>query len=89
MGLLDRDFRLDSGERLTALHPDALPPDAIARYEFAREVLADLPGPLLGADIFCGNGYGTHLLAQSLPCFMHGIDGSASPLTWLTAIMSI
>lgn len=80
MGLLDRDFKLDSGERLTALHADALPPDAVARYEFAREVLCDLPGPLIGADIFCGNGYGTHLLAQSLPCFIHGIDGSAESI---------
>lgn len=80
MGLFDRDFTLASGERLVELQVDRLPPDAIARYTFACEVLADLPGPLVGADIFCGNGYGTHLLAQSLPCFIHGIDGSAESI---------
>lgn len=80
MGLFDRDFTLASGERVVELQIDRLPPDAVARYMFACEVLADLPGPLIGADIFCGNGYGTHLLAQSLPCFIQGIDGSAESI---------
>jgi len=80
MGLFDRDFGLDSGERVSALHIDAIPPDHVARYAFAGEVLSDLPGPLIGADIFCGSGYGTHMLAQSLPCFIHGIDGSAESI---------
>lgn len=80
MSLLERDFALDSGERVTALHIDRIPPDHLARYQFASEVLADMPGPLIGADIFCGAGYGTHLLAQRLPCFMLGIDGSGESI---------
>ena len=76
MGLLDRDFGLTSGERVSTIRIDDIPPDHIARYEFAADALADLPGPLVGADIFCGSGYGTHLLAQRLPCFITGIDGS-------------
>ncbi|MBB6573988.1 class I SAM-dependent methyltransferase [Xanthomonas arboricola] len=80
MGLIDRDFALDSGERVIALKIDDIPPDHMARYEFARQSLIDLPGPLLGADIFCGGGYGTHLLAQGLPCFIIGIDGSGESI---------
>ncbi|MEA0738504.1 class I SAM-dependent methyltransferase [Xanthomonas campestris pv. campestris] len=80
MGLIDRDFALTSGERVVTLKIDEIPPDHLARYAFARQALSDLPGPLLGADIFCGGGYGTHLLAQGLPCFMLGIDGSAESI---------
>jgi len=76
MGLLDQNFALESGERVTTLQRDDIPPDHWARYEFAWKMLADLEGPLIGADIFCGVGYGTHLLAQRLPCFITGIDGS-------------
>lgn len=76
MGLLERDFGLASGERITALKVDDIPPECMARYGFACQVLDDLQGPLVGADIFCGTGYGTHLLAQRLPCFILGIDGS-------------
>lgn len=81
MKLLDHDFGLDSGERFSALRIDDIPPDHLARYEFAARVLETLEGPLVGADIFCGGGYGTHLLAQRLPCFILGIDGSNESIT--------
>jgi len=80
MGLLDRDFSFSSGERVVALSYDAIPPDHLARYEFACEVLSQAEGPLIGADVFCGVGYGTHLLAQNLPCFILGIDGSGESI---------
>lgn len=80
MGLIDRNFALESGERVVALKFDDIPPDHMARYEFACQSLSDLKGPLMGADIFCGGGYGTHLLAQRLPCFILGIDGSGESI---------
>lgn len=81
MGLLDRDFTLNSGERVSAQRYDHIPPDHIARYEYAAQALEHLPGPLIGADIFCGGGYGTHILAQRLPCFIMGIDGSGEAIS--------
>lgn len=85
MGLLDHNFQLASGERVTAIAIDNIPPDHLARYEFAAECLKDMQpetenAPLIGADIFCGSGYGAHMLAQRLPCFLLGIDGSSEAI---------
>lgn len=85
MGLLDQNFQLASGERVTAIAKDEIPPDHLARYEFAIECLQDMQpesilSSLIGADIFCGAGYGAHMLAQRLPCFMIGIDGSSEAI---------
>lgn len=82
MSLIDRDFKLNSGERVTAVAIDDIPPDHWARYEFARDCLIEMNAtrPLIGADIFCGAGYGTQFLAQTLPCHILGIDGSAEAI---------
>ncbi len=83
MSLLDHNFQLASGERVIATSLDNIPPDHMARYEFAVDCLQEMPcasGTLIGADIFCGSGYGAHLLAQRLPCFLLGIDGSSEAI---------
>lgn len=83
MSLIDHDFKLASGERVAAIALDEIPPDHLARYEFAIDCLKDISTPtgvLIGADIFCGSGYGSHMLAQRLPCFLTGIDGSSEAI---------
>lgn len=80
MQLAQHNFALDSGERIATLAVDDIHPDHWERYHFAVQHLLPLGGPLVGADVFCGAGYGTHLLAQKLPCFILGIDGSADAI---------
>ncbi len=53
MGLIDRDFALDRGERVITLKIDAILPDHTGRYKFAHQSLRDLPGQSLGTDISC------------------------------------
>jgi len=77
MQLAQHNFALHSGERISTLAIDNIHPDHWERYYFAVEHLRPLGVGLVGADVFCGAGYGTQLLAQKLPCFMLGIDGSA------------
>lgn len=77
MPIAQHDFALNSGERIATLAVDDIHPDHWERYHYALRHLQELPGPLVGADVFCGSGYGTFMLAQKLPGFMFGIDGSA------------
>lgn len=86
MSLADRDFTFASGERVIATALDDIPPDHYERYKFAVECLQDMKGPLTGADIFCGVGYGTRLLAESLPCFLLAVDGSGETIAKATQI---
>jgi SAM-dependent methyltransferase len=84
MGFLEKDFSLDSGERVAAIAVDDIPPDHWARYAYACDSIEPLVARshnvLTGADIFCGSGYGAHMLAQRLPCFLLGVDGSAESI---------
>lgn len=84
MSFLDKDFSLASGERVAHIALDDIPPDHLARYAYACDAIAPLVerliGPLTGADIFCGSGYGSHMLAQRVPCFLLGIDGSTESI---------
>ncbi|MEM7412723.1 MAG: methyltransferase domain-containing protein [Myxococcota bacterium] len=74
-----KDFAYESGERQTALRYDEIRYDHRARYEFAAEALRSIGGnrTLEGADVFCGNGYGTRYLAEGSSAKLQGIDGSA------------
>lgn len=84
MSFLDKDFSLASGERVSNIALDDIPPDHWARYSYACDAIAPLAArassALVGADIFCGSGYGAHLIAQRVPCFLLGIDGSAESI---------
>jgi SAM-dependent methyltransferase len=74
-----RDFSLESGERQTALRIDAIRADHVARYELAARWLRQRRQPgkyRSGIDIFCGNGYGSRVVAGSTGARMVGLDGS-------------
>jgi SAM-dependent methyltransferase len=75
-----RDFSLSSGERQTASRLEGIRRDHLCRYEFAALWLRDHLAPahrVTGIDVFCGNGYGSRLLADRAGCRMIGLDGSA------------
>ena len=72
-------FALKSGERQVASTLDGIRYDHRCRYQtaadFLKEFAADRKLRIL--DCFCGNGYGTYLLAKNLPnATVEGIDGS-------------
>jgi 2-polyprenyl-3-methyl-5-hydroxy-6-metoxy-1,4-benzoquinol methylase len=76
---LVKDYSLQSGERQVGRTIDAIRKDHLYRYELAAELIR---GATAGRaanclDLFCGNGYGSYLLAQTIPNLrILGIDGS-------------
>jgi len=76
----DKDFSLESGERQTAREVAQIRADHRLRYAFAaRWLLQNLPRPAnsTGLDAFCGNGYGSRIVADHCGARMVGLDGSA------------
>lgn len=76
---ISKDYSLQSGERQTGRTLDDIRKDHAYRYELA----SDLIKPIINEkiinclDIFCGNGYGSYMLARSIPYLrIIGIDGS-------------
>lgn len=78
-------FHLHSGERQTGTRLKDIRTDHLVRYKFVSEFLTQNFGSscrkLYGLDAFCGNGYGSYLLSDTLNCFIHGIDGSNEAIT--------
>ncbi len=78
-----RRFSLRSGERQTGAILAEIRGDHRQRYDLAASQLADVlaggPRPL-GLDAFCGNGYGTRILADALGGPIIGVDGSAAAI---------
>lgn len=75
-----KDFSLESGERQTAREVAQIRADHRARYAFAaRWLLQSLgrPADCTGLDAFCGNGYGSRMVADQCGARMVGLDGSA------------
>ena len=70
-----KDFSYLSGERQIANQYKDIRRDHRARYELADKIL---PKNSSVADVFCGNGYGTNLLARNRTAL--GIDGSAEAI---------
>lgn len=74
------DFSYNSGERQVATEVERIRQDHVQRYHWAssriREVLGETA--LRGGDYFCGNGYGTDILAPF--GVVHGIDGSSQAI---------
>ena len=66
--LSERDFSLNSGERQTAQTLEGIRKDHLFRYELAANFLEKQfnENKTYGADIFCGNGYGSYLVASKL-----------------------
>lgn len=76
----DRDFSLGSGERQTAPDVDSIRADHRYRYEVAAQWLRrhyPQSWRLTGLDVFCGNGYGSRIVADHTGARMVGFDGSA------------
>jgi SAM-dependent methyltransferase len=75
------DFALDSGERQTEADIEAIRRDHSSRYEFAAHWLnghLDPAHDATGLDLFCGNGYGSRILADLSGARIVGVDGSAA-----------
>jgi SAM-dependent methyltransferase len=80
---MHRDFSLHSGERQVGPTLDQIREDHLARYFLAvatfQSHLQTTPSLIL--DIFCGNGYGTHILAKAFPdTLCLGLDASAEAI---------
>lgn len=74
-----RDFSLSSGERQTASDVAKIREDHRSRYEFSAHWLSrniERVWDRTGVDLFCGNGYGSRILSETVGCRMVGIDGS-------------
>lgn len=80
----NRDFSLSSGERQMASEVAQIREDHRNRYEFAALWVSrnfKSPQNVTGADVFCGNGYGSRILSGLAGCRMIGIDGSSEAVT--------
>lgn len=77
------DYRLKSGERQVGTKMTDIRADHTARYQMVVDKLNTeymdplrTPSTVYGLDAFCGNGYGTYMLAKEANCVVHGIDAS-------------
>ena len=61
-----KNYKLDSGERQTGTDISLIRKDHQERYKLAITFL-DTNKPTNGIDIFCGNGYGSYMIACALP----------------------
>ncbi len=72
-----KDFFLNSGERQVSPCVEGIRYDHVVRYEMCIKILKGTIPYLNILDIFCGNGYGTYLLAKEFKkSSVTGIDGS-------------
>ncbi|WP_437216406.1 class I SAM-dependent methyltransferase [Pectobacterium sp. LFLA-215] len=80
----DKDFSLDSGERQTGISLEQIRFDHRVRYMFASYWIRRRFGMEIrnkvGLDIFCGNGYGSRMVADMTGARMVGLDGSAESI---------
>jgi 2-polyprenyl-3-methyl-5-hydroxy-6-metoxy-1,4-benzoquinol methylase len=77
--VVEHDFSLHSGERQTGTSLAQIRHDHRARYQLVAGFIKEQLGQdnsLFGLDIYCGTGYGTYMLSESLDCPVIGIDAS-------------
>lgn len=80
------DYRLKSGERQVGTKMSDIRADHTARYAMVVDKVCEIHrstawiGEVYGLDAFCGNGYGTYMLASQANCVVHGIDASADAI---------
>lgn len=70
--MVEKDYSLNSGERQAATSLEDIRVDHRNRYAFGLEAI-ETPG--YGLDVFCGNGYGSRLIAMAGHNVL-AIDGS-------------
>lgn len=78
-----KDFSLNSGERQVSSEMTGIRLDHRLRYGFASETLCRMlrdTRNCIGLDVFCGVGYGTHILQNDLGSTLIGIDGSVDAI---------
>lgn len=76
---LEHDFSLNSGERQSATNLSQIRQDHINRYNLVCDIVNDYFGvnnQTKGLDCFCGNGYGTYLIANTINTNLDAVDGS-------------
>lgn len=82
----EKNYSLKSGERQVGTKMTDIRADHIARYGMVADKLnreyynTTWVGEVYGLDAFCGNGYGTYMLADQVHCVVHGIDASADAI---------
>lgn len=78
------DFALNSGERQISSKLEDIRLDHINRYDLAINSIKnnlDVSKCLSGLDIFCGTGYGSYLVSQSMDTLIDAIDGSEDAIS--------
>lgn len=81
-----KDYPLKSGERQVGTKLADIRADHIARYMMVVDKINDEytdatdASDVYGLDMFCGNGYGTHILATETKSVVHGIDASTAAI---------
>jgi 2-polyprenyl-3-methyl-5-hydroxy-6-metoxy-1,4-benzoquinol methylase len=76
-----KDYSLYSGERYPSLDQNLIGADHLARYEYIANSYKNSNEKIFGADIFCGSGYGSRLLANKINGFILAIDGSEEAIS--------
>lgn len=71
-----KDYSLKSGERCHTLDLNLIAGDHLWRYRYAAARMKNHEKRLFGADIFCGSGYGSAILANEVNSAILAIDGS-------------
>ncbi|MFO3703907.1 class I SAM-dependent methyltransferase [Xanthomonas codiaei] len=71
-----KDYSLKSGERYHTLDHNLVGGDHLWRYRYAASRLPNGHAQLFGADVFCGSGYGSALVARETQASILAIDGS-------------
>ncbi len=88
----DKDFSLYSGERQTGENLTQIRFDHKARYIFASQWIRRKFGvetrAKVGLDVFCGNGYGSRMVADIAGTRMIGLDGSAEAISFAENVYS-
>ncbi len=81
---IERDFSFLSGERQTSQTLDQIRYDHKVRYQLAADYIAsnEQDKHLHGLDVFCGNGYGTSIMASADSVTMLGIEGSSEAVAF-------
>lgn len=85
------DFSLNSGERQTGKTLCEIRFDHRARYNLAIDWIRrnyNNHERLVCTDIFCGNGYGCHMITDILDCSVIGIDASSEAITFANQYFS-
>lgn len=75
-----KDYSLKSGERYHTLDLNLIGGDHLWRYRHVASRVQQTGKKLFGADIFCGSGYGSALVAQQLGASILAIDGSVESI---------